>query len=318
MGDKDLPFTDESCFKDSSIDMKVNYIGVGGGPTDKIPIVHVHGVQMEHGNNRDTSTEHKAFCNSRGFKWEYFTVGCMVPALNRINPSHVLSTTDSDDINYKQLAQRSPSTSYLHQYDGAVTCISLRSLHPVGYPKELFTHEHRTRLQNDLNALMRGDPNAISVEQLVSLAYSRDWYSKINNPASILEFDSHNMVVPRPPDNHRGENNLPERWVVRPRVALFNSSSMNKIDNEIAQIGSELLTHFGNTEQAKLVRDNLVFLKRALHYEQGVESMIDLRQCILEGRGDVTLPNDWTKGRLFWFWLANPICTVHIRCQRTV
>ncbi|KAJ7984222.1 hypothetical protein DPEC_G00362420 [Dallia pectoralis] len=67
----------------------------------KIPIVHVDGVQMEHGHTRDTSTEHKAFCNSEGFKWEYFKVGCFAPALNQINPSHVLSTTESDVVNYK-------------------------------------------------------------------------------------------------------------------------------------------------------------------------------------------------------------------------
>ncbi|KAJ7983445.1 hypothetical protein DPEC_G00378500 [Dallia pectoralis] len=43
LGDKDLPFTNESCFQDSSIDTRVNYIRVGGGTTDKIPIVHVDG-----------------------------------------------------------------------------------------------------------------------------------------------------------------------------------------------------------------------------------------------------------------------------------
>ena len=315
IGDKDLPFTNESCFQDSSIDMKVNYIRVGGGPTDKIPIVQVDGVQMEHGANRDTSTEHKAFCNSEGFKWEYFTVGCMAPAMNQINPSHVLSTTESDDINYKQLAQRSPCASYLHQYDGAVACVTLRSLHPVGNPKELFSEARRIRLQTDVNSLMRADPNSISVENLASLGYSRDWYSKIGNPASILEFDTRNMVVPRPSDNcDRNRQVVPERWVVRPRVALFNSSPMNSIDDEIAQIGSELLTHFGDTEHAKHVRDNLLFLEQALHYGQGLESTITLRRAIL-AEEDVThfQTADWTKGRLFWSWLTDPICAVYIR-----
>ncbi|KAJ7984161.1 hypothetical protein DPEC_G00364450 [Dallia pectoralis] len=186
LGDKDLPFTNESCFQDSSIDTRVNYIRVGGGTTDKIPIVHVDGVQMEHGHTRDTSTEHKAFCNSEGFKWEYFTVGCFAPALNQINPSHVLSTTESDVVNYKQLAQRSPSTSYLHQYDGSVACVSLRGLHPVGNPRELFSLERRTRLQNAVNVLLRGDGNGVPVEQLACLARSADWYSKIKNPASVL------------------------------------------------------------------------------------------------------------------------------------
>lgn len=316
LGDKDLPFTNDSCFQDRSIDMKVNYIRVGGGPTDKIPIVQVDGVQMEHGNNRDTSTEHKAFCNSEGFKWEYFTVGCMAPALNQINPSHVLSTTESDDINYKQLAQRSPCASYLHQYDGAVACVTLRSLHPVGNPKELFNEARRKRLQNDVNSLMRADPNAISVDKLATLGYSRDWYSKIENPASILEFDTRNMVVPRPPDNCARDlqHVMPERWVVRPRVALFNSSPMNSIENEIAQIGSELLTHFGGTEHARHVRDNLLFLERALHHGQGLESTIALRRIALEGGHCNHFENaDWTKGRLFWSWLTDPICAVYIR-----
>jgi len=314
LGDKDLPFTSESSFKDSSFETKVNFLQLGGGPTDRIPIVHVDAVQMEHGSNRDTSTEHKAFCNSEGFKWEYFTVGCTAPALNQIDPSNVLSTTDSDEISYKQLAQRSPSTSYLHQYDGAVACATLRSLHPVGNPKELFTSQRRTRLQNDVNALMRGDAKAIPVEQMARLARSRDWHAKINNPASVLEFDTRNMVVPRPPANHNGGDVLaPERWVVRPRVALFNSSAMNSVDNEIAQIGSELLTHFGDTDQAKQLGEYLSFLEQGLLYEQGIESMVTLRGEIGRRANGDALPVDWTKGRLFWSWLADPICSVHIR-----
>ncbi|KAE8277641.1 hypothetical protein D5F01_LYC24359 [Larimichthys crocea] len=315
LGDKDLPFTNESCFQDSSIDMKVSYIRLGGGSSDKIPIVHVDGVQMEHGNDRDTSTEHKAFCNTEGHKWEFATVGCTAPALSQINPSHVLSTKDSEDINYKQLAQRSPSTSYIHQYDGAVACVSLRDLHPVGNPKELFTHDRRTILQNHVNALMRGNPDAVPVEKLACLALTRDWYGKIKNPASVLEFDARNMVVPRPPQGSFDRDVVPERWVVRPRVALFNSSSMNSIDNEIAQIGSELLTHFGDTEHAKQVSDNLAFLEQALHYEQGVQSMLRMRAAILTGERfqDIENSDDWTQGRTFWSWLADPICAVHAR-----
>ncbi|KAE8287289.1 hypothetical protein D5F01_LYC13327 [Larimichthys crocea] len=317
LGDKDLPFTNESCFQDSPIDMKVSYIRLGGGSSDKIPIVHVDGLQMEHGNDRDTSTEHKAFCNSEGYKWEFATVGCTAPALSQINPSHVLSTKDSEDINYKQLAQRSPSTSYIHQYDGAVACVSLRDLHPVGNPKELFTHDRRAILQNRVNDLMRGNPSAVPVEKLACLALTRDWYGKIKNPASVLEFDTRNMVVPRPPPALSGDDAdvVPERWVVRPRVALFNSSSMNSIDNEIAQIGSELLTHFGDTEHAKQVADNLAFLEQALHYEQGAMSMLDMRAAILTGRHFDEIRNsaDWTGGRTFWSWLADPICAVYVR-----
>ncbi|KAE8277468.1 hypothetical protein D5F01_LYC24595 [Larimichthys crocea] len=169
------------------------------------------------------------------------------------------------------------------KYDGAVACVSLRDLHPVGNPKELFTHDRRTILQNHVNALMRGNPDAVPVEKLACLALTRDWYGKIKNPASVLEFDARNMVVPRPPQGSFDRDVVPERWVVRPRVALFNSSSMNSIDNEIAQIGSELLTHFGDTEHAKQVSDNLAFLEQALHYEQGVQSMLRMRAAILTG-----------------------------------
>ena len=313
LGDSSLPFINESCFRDKSIDMKVNYLRVGGGTVDKIPIAHVDGVQMEHGSIRDSSTECKAFCNSDGFKWEYFTVGCMAPALNQINPSHVLSTSDSDDINYKQLAQRSPSVSYLHQYDGTVVPVSLRSLHPIGNPKELFSRDHRLRLQNDVNALMRSESDAVPVEALARLGLSADWYSKIKNPASVLEFDTRNMVVPRPVNDGEREDATSYRWVVRPRVALFNSSSMNNISNEIAQIGSELLTHFGDTEHAKRVGDNLLFLDRALHYESGIHSMLAMRHGILQSGKIDGLVEGWTKGRTYWSWLADPICAVSIR-----
>lgn len=125
LSEKGLPFASESAFRDNATNMRVNYIRLGGGPMDKIPVVHVDGVQMEHGVNRNTSTEHKTFCNSDGFKWEYFTVGCTAPALGQINPYHVLSSKDSEELNYKQLAQRSPSVSYIHRYDGAVVNVTV-------------------------------------------------------------------------------------------------------------------------------------------------------------------------------------------------
>lgn len=314
LGDKDLPFTNQSCFQDGSVDVKVSYIRVGGGPGDKIPIVYVDGVQMEHG-APNTSTEYKTLSNPEGHKWEFVTVGCTAPALSQISPCHILSSKDSEEINYKQLAQRSPSTSYIHQYDGAVACVSLRDLHPVGNPRELFTLDRRTALQNHVNALMRGNPDAIPVETLASLALTRDWYGKLKNPASVLEFDTRNMVVPRPRTGAQGQGSgAPERWVVRPRVALFNSSSMNSIDNEIAQIGSELLTHFGDTEHAKHVVDYLVFLDQALKYEQGVESMCKMRRKILDGAPVTDMDSDdWTNGRVFWSWLADPICAVFVQ-----
>ncbi|KAL7371060.1 hypothetical protein ABVT39_017756 [Epinephelus coioides] len=260
LGKRDLSFTDESCFQGPPKTVKVNYIRVGGGSIDKIPIVHVDGVQMEHSSNRDTSTEYKAFCNSEGF--------------NAMERSRV----------------------------------TLRSLHAVGNPKDLFTLERRAKLQHEVDALMRGTPSAIPVRKLATLAQSKDWYCKIRNPASVLEFDTRNMVVPC------SDARNTERWVVRPHVALFNSSSMNNIDNEITQIGSELLTHFGDTDHARKLGENLVFLEQALHYEQGVASMLDMRDRILGGEHCSTLDNaDWTKGTLFWSWLTDPICAVHIR-----
>lgn len=314
LSNKTLSFKDDSAFHASASETKVHYIRVGGGPTDRIPIVHIDAVQMEHGSNRDTSTEHKAFCNSDGFKWEYFTVGCMAPAVNQINPSHVLSATNSEDINYKQLAQRSPSVSYIHQYDGAVACVHLRSLHAIGNPEELFSRERRLKLQNDLNALMRGDPAAIPVDNLARLAHSNDWYGKIKNPASVLEFDTRFMAVPVPQGVRSAGNAVPERWVVRPRVTLLNSSPMNNINGEMAQIGSELLAHFADTEHAKNVQENLKFLEKALHHEHGIESMREMRTAVLRGQPTACLNDaDWIKGRSYWSWIADPICAVHMR-----
>lgn len=88
------------------------------------------------------------------------------------------------------------------------------------------------------------------------------------------------MVMPCPGQDQHGQSAL-ECWIFRPRVAFFNSSPMNSTENEIAQIGSELLTHFANTDHAKLVVDNLRFLDQALHYEQGIQSMVRVRNCIM-------------------------------------
>ncbi|KAL4009156.1 hypothetical protein ACER0C_003008 [Sarotherodon galilaeus] len=69
---------------------------------------------------------------------------------------------------------------------------------------------------------------------MIDLADNRDWYAKTNNPTSVLEFDACNMVVPH-------DRNSGSRWTVKARVELFNSSAMNSIENELAQIGSKLL-----------------------------------------------------------------------------
>ncbi|KAK7878281.1 hypothetical protein WMY93_031100 [Mugilogobius chulae] len=316
LGNRDLPFTDETSFRAAPIEAKVDYVRLGGGNADRIPVVHVDGVQMEHGRDRDTSTEHKAFCNSEGFKWEYFTVGCLPPALSQISPCHVLSANETEEVGYRHLAARSPRVSYLHQYDGKVVCVSLRSLHQRGNPKEFFCRERRARLQTEVNALMRGDLNAIPVDRLPLLARTRAWYQKVQNPASLLEFDAREMVVPRPSQGSRDA--AVDRWVVRPRVALFNASSMNDIDGEMAQIGSELLAHFDGGEHAKRLVPILAFLEQALQYVNGLESALAFRSDILSTGASITsgaavLKEGWTKGRKFWSWFADPICAVYVK-----
>nr|BBA49200.1 major capsid protein [Oryzias latipes] len=316
LGDGDLAFADDSSFRDQVTEMPVNHILIGGGRSVGIPIALVDGVQMEHGCGRETSTEHKAFSNTQGFKWEYFTVGCTAPALGQISPSKVLSATDSEEVGYKQLAQRSPSVSYLHQYDGAVVCVTLRELHRLGSPRALFGRERRDKLQGDLNAFMRNGPRGIAVGRMAQLAHSDDWYQKIKNPASLLEFDVRNMVVPEAPDDasHGSAAVEPVRWVVRPRVALFNTSAMNSLSNEIAQIGSELLARFGDSEHAKTVTLNLTFLSKALDYRGGAQRMLEMRGKILANQPIRDLEVDgWTRGRLFWSWMADPICAVYMR-----
>lgn len=140
----------------------MNSIVLGGGPTDKILIAHVDAVQMEHGVSRNTSIEHKAFCNSEGFKREYFTVGCAAPAVNQLNPYTVLDTKDTDELHYKHLAQRSPSATFLHRYDGAVVRVTLSGLHARGNPIELFSCKHSQQLQNEVDSLIRDGDRALA------------------------------------------------------------------------------------------------------------------------------------------------------------
>lgn len=308
-----LRFVDDSRFVDDAVEMKVHYINLGGGPVDKIPIVHVDAVQMEHGSDRDTSTEHKAFANIGGFKWEYVTVGCTPPALGQLDPCHVLSRGESE-ITYKQLANRSPRVSYLHQYDGSVVPVTLREVHSTGNTKDLFTSARRMQLQTDVNALLRGNPAAISFEQMVSLANTREWYSKIKNPACVLEFDAREMVVPVMNRNGHAADLTPEKWVVRPRVALYNSSSMNSIENEIAQIGSELLAQFEDCDSVDNLQDAMLFLEQGLYHTQGLDTMVAMRDNILQDHEiDEFQSDDWVQHRAYWYWLTDPICAVAVR-----
>ncbi|KAK2825787.1 hypothetical protein Q5P01_020001 [Channa striata] len=156
---------------------------------------------------------------------------------------------------FASLKPRGPTSVRFLTNFGSVVGVTLRELHPLGNPAELFGRERRDKLQGDLNALMRNGSREITAERMAALARSDNWYHKIRNPASLLEFDTRNMVVPVPPAAGPGnaEPVAPARWLVRPRVALFNSSSMNSIANEIAQIGSELLARFGDTERATSV-----------------------------------------------------------------
>lgn len=144
---------------------------------------------------------------------------------------------------------------------------------------------------------------------MIDLAQTKDWYTKTNNPASLLEFDTRNMVIP----NRNGSGSRPP-WIVRPRVALFNTSSMNNIENEIAQIGSELLTHFGCGKHAQILADNLAFIEEALHWDRGLETMVDMRLGLYDNARIAVFDNDdWTKTRHYWSWLADPVCAVGIR-----
>lgn len=295
-----LPFVEGSLSQEST---KVNYIMAGGGPTDKIPIVRVDGVQMEHGVSRNTSTEHKAFSNSEGFKWEYFTVGCTAPAVAQLNPYTLLDTKDADELNFKHVAQRSPSSTFLHRYDGAVVEVTLRSLHARGNPKELFTAERRRFLQTEVDSLMTGgERTRITRATMIALAKTRDWYAKTNNPASLLEFDTRHMVIPQD-----------DRWLVRPRFALFNSSGMNSIENEIAQIGSELLARFGKTTQAQSVTSGLEFIDHALLHSPGIQAMLAVRNEAFANTFTLTAlmsEAEWPTSRKYWSLLTDPVCTI--------
>lgn len=83
---------------------------------------------------------------------------------------------------------------------------------------------------------------------------------------------------------------------------------------KIAQIGSELLAHFGDTEHAKIVALGLEFLSKALYYKAGTRSMLDMRDLILGNQNVPALHNaEWTRGHLFWSWIVDPICAVHMR-----
>lgn len=297
-----LPFVQGSLYQESC---KVNYIISGAGSTDKVPIVHVDSVQMEHGSSRNTSTEHKAFSNADGFKWEYFTVGCTAPAVSQLNPYALLHSKDADELNYKHVAQRSPSSTFLHRYDGAVVEVALRTIHGPGNPPELFTRTRRLHLQSELNSLMAaGDGAIVTKSKMLELAKVRDWYAKTNNPASVLEFDMRHMAVP-----------CENQWVVRPRFALFNSSGMNSIENEITQIGSELLACFGESTHAQNVTSALEFIDHALLHSPDPGSILTIRNEALRGtiRIDILNSANWPRSRSYWSLLTDPICTITLK-----
>lgn len=297
-----LPFVEGSLYQEST---RVNYIVSGGGPDDKVPIIHVDGVQMEHGASRNTSTEHKAFSNADGFKWEYFTVGCTAPSISQLNPYALLHSKDGDELNYKHVAQRSPSSTFLHRYDGAVVEVAIRNLHEAANPPELFSSARRAYLQRELNAMLAsGDVPAITSAQMIELARTRDWYTKTKNPASVLEFDMRHIAVFQR-----------DHWIVRPRFVMFNSSGMNCIENEIAQIGSELLACFGDSSQAYNVKAGLEFIEHALHCGSDPEKMLTVRSAAFTNGCDLNFLNDssWTKSRQYWLMLTDPVCTLMLR-----
>lgn len=142
---------------------------------------------------------------------------------------------------------------------------------------------------------------------MIDLADNRDWYAKTNNLTSVLEFDARNMVVPH-------DWNSGSRWTVKARVALFNSLAMNSIENELAQIGSEVLVCFNHTKQGQNVAQALEFIDHALEQTSGLEAMLNIRNDVYGNAFNSVNENlkngEWTKSREYWAWLADPICTI--------
>lgn len=281
------------CFPETH-EMDVNYIHLGGGSTDKLPVVVVDGTKLEHDSQEDSSTEAKAFSNE-GFKWEYFTVGCTSSAVSQLQPGFVLSGTSSD-INYKIVASRSPRVSYIHQYDGALVPVELKELHPIANCKELFSRKHRVKLQQAVKSAITLHPkDPCTLADMIKLAKDREWYAKIKNKTSVLEFDQRHMLVPDK-----------DAWTVRPRVALFNSSSMNNIENEFVQVGSELLAYMGQSQHTV---KHLELIRQGLEHSHMIKKLID-SDTIVE---TCTATGSCTAGRLYWSRIADPMLCLALR-----
>lgn len=97
-------------------------------------------------------------------------------------------------------------------------------------------------------------------------------------------------------------------------VVVFNSSAMNSIENELAQIGSELLVCFNHTKQGQNVTQALEFIDHALQQSSGLEAMLNFRNDVYGNAFNSVNENlengEWTKSREYWAWLADPICTI--------
>lgn len=306
VGGSDM-FGQETTLGDKST-LCVNHMLLGGGQTERVPIVHVDNVQMEHNVGRNTSTEHKAFSNTEGFKWEYFTVGCSAPALSQINPIQLLATTEHDELNYKHVAKRSPIVSYIHDKDGHVRPVSVQNIHAQGCRRELFSQQRRLEIQHQLDRIIPENDNSVTRVDMVQLAYQNNWGDKIKNPASLLEFDARNMVVPEK------QTDESTRWLVKPRLVLFNSSAMNSITNELSQTGSELLALFTGNGFTNELQEYLSFVEKGLSISNGHGYLLGVRNDIMKDndiRGIVD--DDWTRGRRHWLLLSDPVCAIAIR-----
>ena len=248
---------------------------IGGGRSSEVPILRVDTSQLEHNPDDDTSLENTAFSNPRGHKWEYFTLGCLAPALTSIRPSQILcDRSGAGELTYLDVMKRSPNVSNIIQHDGKIVKVHITEIHQQANPPELFSSDRVKALTKDIVEVFKGRPS-VPVDQLARLGEEESWLAKTANPACVLEFCPRYMAIPVNKEA-KGVNPEPTHWIVRPRVAMFNSSMMNSIQGEFVQIGCELLGKLGK-EQEVCIGDYLQIIKTGLNNSDGAESVINVR-----------------------------------------
>ena len=258
----------------------VPFIRVGGGRSSEVPILRVDTSQLEHNPDEDTSLENTAFSNPRGHKWEYFTLGCLAPALTSIRPGQILCDRSGTELTYQDVMKRSPNVSNIIQHDGKIVKVLSTEVHKQANPPDLFSADRARALTKDMVEVFKGRP-PVKVKELARLGEEESWLAKTSNPACVLEFCPRYMAIPsnaEVPGNEDGvsPDSQPTHWSARPRVALFNSSMMNSIHGEFVQIGSELLGKLGK-EQEICIGDYLHIIKTGLNNSDGADSVLKVR-----------------------------------------